>query len=109
MSFMITEEQIRNRTKRVTRRLGWADLKPGELFNMVKQCQGLKKGEKIVYLDLGRCVSNRPEPLNAITKEECILEGFPDLEPEGFVEMFSKHNRCPVDKVINRIEFDYVD
>jgi hypothetical protein len=108
MSFQLTKDQIRNRTKRVTRRLGWAHLKVGEVFNMVEQCQGLKKGEKIVYLDQGVCVSNRPEPLNAITKEDCVLEGFPDMGPHDFVEFFSKHNRCPADQVINRIEFDYV-
>jgi hypothetical protein len=108
MSFMLTTAQVRSRTKRVTRRLGWADLKPGEVINMVEKCQGLKKGEKVVRLGQAVCMSNRPEPLNAITKADCILEGFSDLEPAEFVEFFSKHNKCPVDQVVNRIEFDYV-
>ena len=37
MSFMITKEQVRNRTKTVTRRLGWAFLKPGDIVNAVEK------------------------------------------------------------------------
>ena len=32
MSFMLTTQQIRDRTKSVTRRTGWADLQPGTLL-----------------------------------------------------------------------------
>lgn len=42
------------------------------------------------------CVSNTPDPLREITKEEVIREGFPELSPAAFVLMFS------------RIEFKYV-
>lgn len=108
MSFALTTEQYKNGTKDVTRRLGWANLKPGEIFNAVEKCQGLKKGEKVKYLGQNVCVSNRPEPLNAITKEDCIREGFPDLEPEQFVEFFSKHNKCGPDQIVSRIEFKRV-
>jgi hypothetical protein len=47
MSFAHTTDQIRNRTKTVTRRNGWADLKPGELFWAVEKAMGLKPGEKV--------------------------------------------------------------
>lgn len=50
MSFMLTPDQILNQTKTVTRRLGWATLKPGTLVRAVRKCQGLKKGEKIEAL-----------------------------------------------------------
>lgn len=109
MSFQITTTQYRNRTKTVTRRLGWDMVKIGEVLNGVEKCQGLKKGEKMVKLGQHRVVNFRKEPLNAITKEECIKEGFPELEPYEFVEMFVKHNKCLPDTTVNRIEFEYVD
>lgn len=50
MSFMLTKEQVLNQTKDVTRRNGWAFLKPGDLIQPVEKCMGLKKGEKQVLL-----------------------------------------------------------
>lgn len=62
MSFMLTTQQVIDRTKTVTRRLGWKHLKPGELFWACEKCQGLGKGGKINRLSLARCISNTPEP-----------------------------------------------
>lgn len=50
MSFMLTKEQYRNKTKFVTRRLGWAFIRISEICNGVEKAQGLKKGEKIVKM-----------------------------------------------------------
>lgn len=61
MSAFYTKEQVRARTKTETRRLGWDDLKPGDLFYMVEKSHGLKKGEKIKRLALCRCKSNRKQ------------------------------------------------
>jgi hypothetical protein len=47
ISFMLTQPQIRARTKTVTRRMGWKDLKPGTLLMAAEKCQGLGKGGKI--------------------------------------------------------------
>ena len=65
MSFALTTEQIRARTKTVTRRLGWEFLKPGDLVQAVVKCQGLKKGEKVEPLAELRIVAVRRESLNA--------------------------------------------
>jgi hypothetical protein len=114
MSAFYTQRQVRNRTKRVTRRLGWANLKPGELFWMVEKGQGLKKGEKINRIALCRCVSNRPERLDRMIFEpsyglvEAKLEGFPEMNGREFVEMFCKHMRVEPDQIVNRIKFEYV-
>lgn len=105
---MLTTDQFRARTKGVTRRLGWWNVKPGEILCGVEKGQGLKKGEKIVRLGLIRVRDARPEPLNAITKSDCALEGFPDLTPAQFVTMFCHHNRCEPETEVNRIVFDYV-
>lgn len=108
MSFMLTTEQVRNRTKTVTRRLGWDFLKPGDIVNAVEKGMGLKKGEHIKRICQIRIKSNWSESLYKITKDECIKEGFPEMSPDEFMDMFIHHNRvwamCPV----NRIEFEYV-
>ena len=108
MSFQMTTEQYLNRTKTVTRRLGWWKVGIGEVLNGVEKCQGLKKGEKMVRLGQHRVVSARLEPLNAITKEDCVREGFPEMEPAEFVEMFVRHHNCLPTVTVNRIEFEYV-
>ena len=47
MSFMLTTEQIKNRTKTVTRRLGWRNAKPGDVVQPIVKGQGLQKGETV--------------------------------------------------------------
>jgi hypothetical protein len=114
MSFMLTTEQARNKTKSVTRRLGWGFLKPGDRVQQVVKCQGLKKGEHIEKIHVIEISDTRWELLNLMTLKsvygyhECILEGFPDLTPDEFVAMFCKHNWCNPDELINRIAFSYV-
>lgn len=109
MSFFLTTEAIRNRTKFVTRRLGWGNLKRGDTIRAVKKCMGLKKGEKIEELAIIRIVSVRKEPLNAITHEECVLEGFPNYTPIQFVKMLIDHYGCSEYQIFNRIEFKYLN
>lgn len=108
MSFFITTQQIIDETKDITRRFGWWFLVPGDRLCAVEKCQGLKKGEKINRLKIIEAVSTRGEPLNAITKEDCIREGFPEFEPCDFVDMLVKYHKCKPDAIINRIEFKYV-
>jgi hypothetical protein len=108
MSFSLTTPQFKAKTKTVTRRLGWSTLKRGEHICAVEKAMGLKKGEKIKRLGVIYITSVRSEPLNSITDEDCVREGFPELTPEQFVEMFSAHNNCSKDQIINRIEFEYI-
>lgn len=115
MSFSITTTQIRDRTKTVTRRLGWRTLKVGEPVNAVKKAMGLKKGEKVERLDVIVPVHKRRERLNrmlwdkAYGVREVINEGFPEMTPVEFVEMFCRANQCKPSAVITRIEFRYQD
>jgi hypothetical protein len=105
MSFFLTTKQYRDGSKRVTRRLGWADLKPGDRFMGVRKSQGLKRGEKVRRLGASHVISNRRERLDAITPVEVALEGFPGMTPAEFVRMFCKHMGCRPSKRVNRIEF----
>jgi len=111
ISFQLTTQQIIDRTKDVTRRLGWANLKPGDRLQGVKQCMGLKKGEHRQKLAVIEIVSVTTEPLRAIGDYpgDCAREGFPELEWWQFVDMFCASQRCQPDTLVQRIEFRYVD
>ena len=109
MSFMLTERQLRDGTKDVTRRLGWRRLRPGDRVRAVRKAMGLRKGEHVQPLGVIEIFSVRRERLDAITADECRREGFPELTPAEFVEFFCRHMGCEPDTVVNRIEFRYVD
>lgn len=119
MSFALTTAQILEGTKTVTRRLGWANLRPGEQLRPVRKCMGLRFGEKLdVLRDPTTVVDIRREPLRAMLDNleygysECVLEGFglhPDYrDPGSFVAMFcATHRGCTPETVVTRIEFCY--
>lgn len=109
MSFAMTTEQFRNRTKTVTRRFGWWFLKPGALVMGVEKSMGLKRGEKIKRLGLIKIVFVEKVPLNLMSSGECYREGFPGYEPYQFVNMMVEKYRCARNAMVNRIEFEYVD
>lgn len=120
ISFSLTTEQIKNRTKTVTRRAGWEKLRIGEILNGCVKCMGLRPGEKIERLCKIKVVSVRREKLRAIVDDltygvqETTLEGFPPGHakhfPSVFVEMFcNSHGGITPDSTITRIEFEYVD
>lgn len=108
MSFSMTTAQFRARTKTVTRRFGWWFLKPGDVVMGVEKAMGLKKGESIERLGTIRIVSVRPEPMNSITKDDVILEGFPEWTPDQFVSMLVRHYGIHPESIVNRIEFEYL-
>lgn len=113
MSFALTTDQIRNRTKTVTRRVGWLFLKPGEEINAVNKTMGFKKGERPVLLAKLRVVSIRREPVNAITDADVKAEGLADHPaikgfPSCFVDFFCRSHGCLPTTEITRIEFEYI-
>ena len=112
ISFSMTTEAFKNRQKTVTRRLGWKNLKPGEILMGCEKCQGLKKGEKVKKLGAIRVVKVDREPLDDVRlygRDECIKEGFPDLTTYEFVSMFAEHNKCDYGRYVTRIEFEYLE
>ncbi len=108
MSFALTTKQFKARTKTVTRRFGWWRLRPGDVLMGIEKGMGLRAGERVVRLGPIEIVSVRSEPLNAITNEDCALEGFPEMQAEEFVSMLVKHYRCDPNKIVNRIEYRYL-
>ncbi len=109
MSFAMTTEQFKNQSKTVTRRFGWAFLKPGDVVCGVEKAMGLKSGEKIKKLGLIEIVSVRTEALNQITQSDVIKEGFPDWTPDQFIDMLTNHyNNVAPTSLVNRIEYKYL-
>lgn len=115
ISFALTTPQFRARTKSVTRRLGWEHAKAGELLQGIVKGQGLNKGEHVERLEVIRVVDARRERLNRMIEEpdyglvEVVLEGFPEMTPAEFVEMFCRHNGFKPNTFLTRIEYSYVD
>ncbi|MFG6457884.1 hypothetical protein [Roseateles sp. BYS96W] len=119
MSFALTVPQIQSGTKDVTRRLGWLQLKPGDLIQPVRKCMGLRPGESIERLRAPlRIVDVRREPLDMMTTDldygmaEVRREGFADHPtyrwPSEWVRMFcASHKGCMPHSVVTRIEFAY--
>lgn len=114
MSFSLTTEQMRRREKTVTRRCGWDFLLPGQLLCAVEKGMGLKKGEAVKRIGVVRVVSVTKEPLtkllydDAYGRAEVVKEGFPDMTPLAFVEMFCQHNKIDRARRVNRIELEHV-
>lgn len=105
MAFSITTSQMYERTKTVTRRLGWSFLKPGDIVMAVEKGMGLKKGEQVKKIYPIEIVSVRGECLSSITLEDVAREGFPQMNVPQFVRMFAKSHGCDVHALVNRIEF----
>jgi hypothetical protein len=118
MSYRLTKKQFLDGSKDVTRRTGWLNLKEGEHYSAVEKSQGLKKGEKVNYLGQCICISNTAERLDEIIKRpyrndqnkmylypETMREGFPQLSPVEFVDMFCKEMKCHPSTIVQRIVF----
>lgn len=117
MSFSLTTQQIRDRTKTVTRRLGWKNIKIGERLNACVKCMGLRPGETIERIALIEVVGVLQEPLWTLIrdkdygKREAAKEGFPQLSGDEFVAMFCEHMRplFGVATEVTRIQFRFID
>lgn len=109
MSVSLTEKQVRDRTKLVTRRLGWLMLEPGDTLTLCKKVQGRRKGEPLVRIVDVDVVSVRRERLDAITAQEVNLEGFPEMTPAEFIVFFcGSHKGCTPATEVTRIEWRYL-
>lgn len=106
ISFSMTERQFMDGSKTVTRRMKWLKLKAGEHLTGIRKGMGLKKGEHQHVLGDLSVVSVRREQLDAITQEDVVREGFPDMTPAEFVTFFCKgHSGCSPFSTVTRIEF----
>lgn len=108
ISFSLTQEQVRNQSKRVTRRNGWKFLKPGDRVQPVVKCMGLKKGEKHQLIGVPIIIEEvSRERLCDINSLDVFLEGFTNWGSDEFIKMYCKANNCPPDQIVTRIQFRY--
>jgi hypothetical protein len=109
ISFALTTTQVLEQTKTVTRRLGWATLKPGDRLQPIEKAMGLQKGSKQRLLNGPiEIISVRKEPIDAITQTDVIAEGFPEWSPQQFVDFLCQKHSVKPDTIVNRIEFKYI-
>jgi hypothetical protein len=120
ISFNLTTSQIEDRSKDVTRRIGWLNAKVGERLQAVDRLRS-KDWKLLAVIEI---VSVRREPLNWITEADLLREGFAtnhffgaygDDYPTsgygvaGFVNMFCAQMKCAPADLVTRIEFRYVE
>ncbi len=108
MSFSLTTEQFKDRSKTVTRRIGWLFLKPGDVVMGCEKCMGLKPGEKLNRLGLIRIKNVRRQPLSAITDDDVTREGYPGKTSKDFIRMFVIKMKVSPKKMVTRIEYEYL-
>ncbi|MGW5751280.1 hypothetical protein [Nocardia rhamnosiphila] len=109
MSVSLTEPQVRDRSKTVTRRVGWTMLRPGDRLTLCRKVMG-RRGEPLVRIVDVEVLSTRREPLADITTTEVVAEGFPQMTPGEFIEFFcATHRGCRPETEVTRIEWRYLD
>jgi hypothetical protein len=112
MSVALTKDQVRARSKIVTRRVGWEFLKPGDQLSLCEKVQGRRRAggvvEPLVRIVDVDVVSVRRERLDAITAQDVDLEGFPEMTPPEFIAFFcGSHKGSTPDTEVTRIEWRY--
>jgi hypothetical protein len=123
MSVSHTEQAVRDRTKTVTRRLGWAFLRPGDTLTLCRKVMGRKAGEPLLRLAEVEVVDVRRVPLYDIDLEDVEAEGVPpatynggdlhvagcdDCAPVAWYEWFARTMRVPITAEVTRIEWRYL-
>lgn len=120
MSVAMTTQAVIERRKTVTRRKGWACLKPGDRLTLCRKVMGRKPGEPLVRIVDVEVVSVRRERLRALTDDldygcaEVRLEGMtsddPGIFPSVFLDRYfvDAQGMSPDDEV-TRIEWRYMD
>ena len=107
MSFAATVEQVRNRTKTVTRRNGWTFLRVGDILTAVDR--NPRCGDDYERLCDIRVTDIRTERLTDITVEDVAKEGFPGKSPAWFMAMYRKaFAQWRRGMAVRRIKFEYI-
>ena len=123
MSVSLTEQAVVDRTKTVTRRLGWRFLKAGDRLTLCRKVMGRRQADgtvdPLVRLAEVEVVDVRREHLWAITDGDIARESVdPDLfdewwsngqpTPTAWVQWFCEAMGCRPDDEVTRIEWRYL-
>ena len=107
ISFALTADAVRSRTKTVTRRLGWQSLRAGDRLLAVDRVMGFSLGEKAVVYGPIAVTNVRRERLDAIDDADVAREGFAGRDAAWFVAMFCGAMKCEPGAQVTRIEFAF--
>lgn len=99
ISVALTEAAVVDRSKTVTRRLGWRTLKAGDRLTLCRKVMGRRRRdgtvEPLVRLAEVVVVAAFREHLDSILPSDVVAEGFPGQTPEWFVMFFcNTHKGC---------------
>ena len=102
MSFALTVQQVLDRSKTVTRREGWAELKVGDELLAVDRMVG---GRVLATI---RVVDVRVERWRDITPADVRREGFPAMTVSEFLDMACRALGVDRDAEVRRVAFIYL-
>lgn len=108
MSFHLTANQVRARTKTVTRRLGWRHARPGDRYLAVVKARGVPVAKREV-LAVIEVVEVYQEVLADMCPTDVAREGFPGKTRRWFVDHFCRNMRCKPTDFVTTIRFRYVE
>ncbi|MEU7140847.1 hypothetical protein ABZ942_15455 [Nocardia sp. NPDC046473] len=109
MSVALTEDQVRARTKTVTRRVGWRMLEVGDRVTLCQKVMGRRRGEPLVRIVDVEIVSIDRQLLDTITAQDVVAQGFPEMTPPEFVAFFcAAHKGCFPETEVTRIQWRYL-
>jgi hypothetical protein len=110
MSVSLTESQVRDQSKTVTRRIGWRMLHVGDQLILCRKVMGRRHGEPLERIAAVEVTAVRRERLDAISAPDVIAEGFPRMTPAEFVSFFCRtHRGCGPCTEVTRIEWRYLE
>jgi len=112
MSVSMTMDQVRARTKRVTRRREetWKRLDVGDHLVLIEKGMGLPKGAKQVVITTVVVTGVRVELLSRCDDLDATFEGFPDMTGAEFQDFWRRGHGCSpgADPLVRRIEWRYL-
>lgn len=120
MSVALTEQAVIERRKTVTRRSGWAFIRPGDRLILCRKVRGRRPGEPLVRLAEVEVLSSEWQrlrwlydpglPVTEWQRAEMVREGCPGMHPKDFIdEFFVRAQGLSPETRVNRIEWRYVD
>lgn len=125
MAVSLTEASVMDRTKTVTRRLGWRHLRPGDRLTLCRKVMGRRRAdgtvEPLVRLAEVEVVDVRRDKLWAITDDEIAREAVLDQPwvevyvdsgqptPQAWVWWYCEQFGVQPDAEVTRIEWRYLD
>ena len=115
MSVAHTTQQVRDRTKTVTRRQGWwVDkngrrlLHAGDTLTLCEKVMG-RQGAPLVRLCDVEVVDVSRVPLWHITSDDVFDEGFPEWSTADFIDFYCGTFGGDFRQLVTRIEFRYLE